>query len=210
MLKIEREKINCLHRPCLWPAHRGNTEYTRTQKSSDSLIRFRCSNSCFLLETGIAGHQRLLLAKWHPKAEKKLRRPRPFFDIADRHKQLYGRSRLCGSAQGSHKTGGVQSLFSRVFPLTFQWKTACRGDLQWSEEKSLRLQNRNGVSNRAAAAAPLGRPRVRTKLRYAFFHTWRASGLDWHQLVLGKPFFFVPSYSFRPNKRSGKTPVFSM
>ena len=36
-----------------------------------SLIRFRCSNSCFLFETGIAGHERLALAKWHPKAEKK-------------------------------------------------------------------------------------------------------------------------------------------
>ena len=39
-----------------------------------SLIRFRCSNSCFLLETGIAGHERLSLAKWHPEAEKKLRK----------------------------------------------------------------------------------------------------------------------------------------
>ena len=36
-----------------------------------SLIRFRCSNSCFLLETGIAGHERLSFAEWHPEAEKK-------------------------------------------------------------------------------------------------------------------------------------------
>ena len=79
----------------------------------------------------------------------------------------------------------------------------------WSEEKSICLQNRNGVSNRAAAAAPPGWPQVRTKFRYAFFHTWRASGLDSHQPVRGKPFFFVPSYSFRPDKRSGKTPVLS-
>ena len=34
--------------------------YARTQKSSNSLIRFHCSNSCFLLETGIAGHERPL------------------------------------------------------------------------------------------------------------------------------------------------------
>ena len=46
---------------------------SRTQKSSNSLIRFRCSNSCFLLETCIAGQERLLLAKWHPKPRKKRR-----------------------------------------------------------------------------------------------------------------------------------------
>ena len=45
--------------------------YARTQKSSNSLIRFRCSNSFFLLETGVTGHEKLFLAKWHPKAEKK-------------------------------------------------------------------------------------------------------------------------------------------
>ena len=78
-----------------------------------SLIRFRCSNSCFLLETGIAGHERLSLAKWHPKAEKKLRK-RPFFDTADRHEKLYGRSRLYASAQWRHETGGIHSLFSSL------------------------------------------------------------------------------------------------
>ena len=53
------------------------------------------------------------LTKWHPKAEKKLRN-RPFFDIADRHEKLYGRSRLYASAQGRHGTGGVLSLFSNL------------------------------------------------------------------------------------------------
>ena len=91
----------------------GTYIYARTQKSSNSLIRFRCSNSCFLLETGIAGHERLLLAKWHPKAEKKLRKRR-FFDTADRHEKLYGRSRLYTSAQRRHETGGVLSLFSSL------------------------------------------------------------------------------------------------
>ena len=84
-----------------------------SQKSSNSLIRFRCSNSCFLLETDIAGHQRLFLAKWHLKAEKKLRR-RPFFDIADRHEKLYGRSRLYASAQRRYETDGVLLLFSSL------------------------------------------------------------------------------------------------
>ena len=74
---------------------------------------FRRLNSCFLLETNIAGHQRLFLAKWHPKAEEKLRR-QPFFDIADRHDKLYGRSRLYASAQGRHETGSVLSLFSSL------------------------------------------------------------------------------------------------
>ena len=87
--------------------------YARTQKSSNSLILFRCSNFCFLLETNIAGHQRLSSPNDTPKAEEKLRR-RPFFDIADRHDKLYGRSRLYASAQGRHETSGVLSLFSSL------------------------------------------------------------------------------------------------
>ena len=65
-----------------------------------------------------------------PRAEKKQRR-RPFFDIADRHEELYSRSRLYASAQGRHETGCVLSLFfESPAPLTFHWKTACRDDLQ--------------------------------------------------------------------------------
>ena len=93
--------------------------YAHTQKSSNRLIRFRCSNSCFLLETGIAGHKRLLLAKWHPKAKKKLRR-RPFFDRTDRHEKLYGRSQLYASAQGRHETSSVFSLFSSSFDISMK------------------------------------------------------------------------------------------
>ena len=115
MSKIESEKIDCLHRPCSRPAPRGQnrigTHALRNHRRS--LIRFRCSNSCFLLETGIAGHERLSLAKWHPKAEKKLRK-RPFFDTADRHEKLYGRLRLYASAKWRHETGGILSLFSSL------------------------------------------------------------------------------------------------
>ena len=39
-----------------------SNRYARNQTSSNSLTHFHCSNSCFLLETGIAGHGRLLLA----------------------------------------------------------------------------------------------------------------------------------------------------
>ena len=48
-----------------------------------------------------------------PKPRKKLRKRR-FFDTADRHEKLYGRSRLYASAQGRHETGGVLSLFSSL------------------------------------------------------------------------------------------------
>ena len=58
-------------------------------------------------------HEKLFLTKWHPKAEKKLLKRR-FFDTADRHEKLYGRSRLYASAQGRHETGGVLSLFSSL------------------------------------------------------------------------------------------------
>ena len=97
-----------------WRPGAKSNRYARTQKSSNSLIRSHCSNSCFLLETGIARHERLLLAKWHPNQRKKKLRKRPFFDSADRHEKLYGRSRLYASAQGRHETGGVLSLFSSL------------------------------------------------------------------------------------------------
>ena len=55
-----------------------------------------------------------------PKPRKKLPK-RPFFDSADRHEKLYGRSRLYASAQGRHETGGVLSLFSRLsFDISIQ------------------------------------------------------------------------------------------
>ena len=100
----------------------------RTQKSSNSLIRFRCSNSCFLLETGIAGHQRLFLAKWHPKAEKKLRK-RPFSTPLTGMKNCTV-DRGCTPAPKDATKLAVFFRIFRVFPLAFQWKTAFRGDLQ--------------------------------------------------------------------------------
>ena len=106
-----------------------SNRYARTQRSSHSLIRFRSSNSCFLLETGIAGHEKLFLAKWHPKAEKKLLKRR-FFDTADRHEKLYGRSRLYASAQGRHETGGVLSHFSSL-SLDISIKTSVQ---RWSSD----------------------------------------------------------------------------
>ena len=119
MTKIESEKIDCLHRPCSRPAPRGEIESVRMH--SEVIEQFDSFSLLNLL---------LLVRNWHcwsPKAfprqmtpqsrgktaEEKLRR-RPFFDIADRHEKLYGRSRLCASAQGRHETGGVLSLFSSL------------------------------------------------------------------------------------------------
>ena len=113
MPKIARKSTVYIDRARSQLLEAKSNRYACTQKSSNSLIRFRCSNSCFLLETGIAGHQRLFLAKWHPKPRKKLQR-RPFFDIADRHEKLYSWSRLYASAQWRHETGGVLSLFSSL------------------------------------------------------------------------------------------------
>ena len=42
------------------------------------------------------------------------REKRPFFHIADRHEELYGRSRLYASAQGRRETGGALSHFSSL------------------------------------------------------------------------------------------------
>ena len=90
-----------------------SNRYARTQKSSNSLIRFRCPNSCFLLETGIAVHERLFLAKWHPEAEKKLPKRR-FFDTADRHEKLYGRSGLYATPKDATKLAVFFRFFSSL------------------------------------------------------------------------------------------------
>ena len=131
-----------------------SNRYARTQKSSNSLIRFRCSNTCFLLETGIAGHEKLFLAKWHPKAEKKLLKRR-FFDTADRHEKLYGRSRLYVSAQGRHETGGVLSLFSSL-----SFDISIKNSVQrWSRPVSCKNQEK-GSGKQWSLHAPLKRPPV--------------------------------------------------
>ena len=90
-----------------------SNRYAHTQKSSNSLISFRCSNCCFLLETDIVGHQRLFLAKWHPKQRKNCEDGR-FLTSTDRHEKLYGPLRLYASAQGRHEAGGVLLLFSSI------------------------------------------------------------------------------------------------
>ena len=127
----------------------------RTQKSSNSLIRFRCSNSCFLSETDIAGHESLFLAKWHPnlKPRKKLRKRR-FFDTADRHEKLYGRSRLYVSAQGRHETGGVLSLFSRLsFDISIKKQ---REEVIFRLSRPVSCKNQeNGSGKRWSLHAPL-------------------------------------------------------
>ena len=102
-----------------------------THKSSNSLIRFRCSNSCFLLETGIAGHERIFLAKWHPKAEKKLRNGGFSTPLTGMKSCTVDFD--CTPAPKDATKLAVFFRFFRVFPLTFQKKkkkTACRGDLQ--------------------------------------------------------------------------------
>ena len=71
------------------PAPRGKIESVRTHSEViEQFDSFSLLKLLFLiLETGIAGNERLFLTKWHPKAEKKLRK-RPFFDTADRREKL--------------------------------------------------------------------------------------------------------------------------
>ena len=96
-----------------------SNRYARTQKSSNSLIRFRCSNSCFLLETGITRHERLFLAKWHPKAEKKTAKTAGFSTPLTGMKSCMV-DRGCTPAPKDATKLSVFFRFFRVFPLTFQ------------------------------------------------------------------------------------------
>ena len=105
-----------------------SNRYAHTQKSSNSLIRFRCSNSCFLLETDIAGHERLF-RQMTPKAEKKNCEDGRFSTSLTGMKSCTV-DRGCTPPPKDAMNLAVFFRFFRVFPLTFRWKTACRGDLQ--------------------------------------------------------------------------------
>ena len=94
--------------------------YTRTQKSSNSLIRFRCSNSCFLLETGIAGHERLFLAKWHPKPRKKNCENGRFSTALTGMKSCTVDRGCTPAPKDTTKLAVFFRFFFLVFPLTFQ------------------------------------------------------------------------------------------
>ena len=86
----------------------------------------------YILSSPFAGHERLLLAKWHPKDEKKLRR-RPFLTSLTGMKSCTVDRGCTPALKDVDATKlAVFFRFFQVFPLTFQWKTACRGDLQTS------------------------------------------------------------------------------
>ena len=156
MPNIESEKINCLHRPNSRPAPRGKIESvrTRTQKSSNSLIRFRCSNSCFLLETCIAGQEKPFLAKWHPKPRKNAKRR--FFDTADMHEKLYGRSRLYASAQGRHETGGTRCSFAFFESFLWHFNKKQRAEVIFRLSKPVwSKKQENGSGKQRSLHAPL-------------------------------------------------------
>ena len=114
MSKIETEKIDCLHRPCSRPAPRGKIKSVR--KHSEVIEQFDSFSLLKLL---------FLVRNWHCWSRKAFTRQMTpqireetaktaFFDSADRHEKLYGRSRLYASAQGRHETGGVLSLLSSL------------------------------------------------------------------------------------------------
>ena len=118
MQKIESEKndCTCLHRPCSRPTPQGRIGIRTHSESSNSLIRFRCSNSRLLLETGIAGHPRLFLANDTQK-------PRKNCENGGFSKPLTGIKsctvdRGCTPAPKDATKQAVFFRFFRVFPLT--------------------------------------------------------------------------------------------
>ena len=89
MLKIESEKIDCLHRPCSKPVPRGKIESVRTHsKVIEQFDLFSLLKLLFLVRK-----LALLVTKGFsspndtPKPRKKLRK-RLFFDTADWHEKL--------------------------------------------------------------------------------------------------------------------------
>ena len=111
MPKIESEKIDCFNRPCSRPAHRGKIESVRTHSEViEQFDSFSLLKLLFLVRNRHCWSRKAFPRLMTPQSRKKMRR-RPFFNSADRHEELYGRSRLYASAQGRHETAGVLSLF---------------------------------------------------------------------------------------------------
>ena len=114
MPKIESEKIDCLHRPCSRPAPRGKIKSVRTHSEViEQFDSFSLLKLLFLVRNWHCWSRKAFTRQMTPQIREKLRK-RPFFDSADWHEKLYGRSRLYASAQGRHETGGVLSLFSSL------------------------------------------------------------------------------------------------
>ena len=112
------------------PAPRGKIESVRTHsKVIEQFDSFSLLKLLFLVRNWHCWSRKAFLAKWHPKAEKKLWKRR-FFDTADRHERLYGRSRLYASAQGRHETGGVSFAFFE----TFLWHFNKNSVQRWSSD----------------------------------------------------------------------------
>ena len=110
MSKIESEKIECLHRPCSRQRLGAQSNrYARTQKSSKEFDSFSLLKLLFLVRNWHCSSR-----KAFPRQSREKQWKRPFFDTADRHEKLYGRSRLYASAQWRHETGGILSLFSSL------------------------------------------------------------------------------------------------
>ena len=133
MPKTESEKIDCLHRPCSRPAPRGKIESVRTH--SELIEQFDSFSLLKLL---------FLVRNWHCWSRKSFPRqmtpqspPKPRKNCEDGRfsTSLTGMKsctvdRGCTPAPKDATKLSVFFRFFRVFPLIFQWKTACRGHLQ--------------------------------------------------------------------------------
>ena len=154
MLKIESQKIDCLHRPCsrLAPRSKSN-RYACTQKSSKSLICFRCSNSCFLVRNWHCWSRKAFARQTKPQSREKTAKTAIF-----RHRwqawKLYGWSRLHASAQGRHKTDGVLSLFFESFLWHFNEKQRAELIFRLSRRVSCKNQE-NGAGKQLSLYTPL-------------------------------------------------------
>ena len=121
MPKIESKKIDCLYRKCSRLAPRGKIESIRTHSEViEQFDSFSMLKLLFLVRSWHCWSRKAFPRQMIPQSREKLRK-RSFFDTADRHEKLCGRSRLYASAQGRHETGGVLSLFSRLsFDISIQ------------------------------------------------------------------------------------------
>ena len=136
-------------------ASRQNRIGTHARKSYRTVSYSLLKVFFFLLETGIAGCERLCLAKWHPKPRKTAKMA--FFDIDDRLNNCTVYRSCTAAPKGRHETCGFLSLFS-----TLSFDISIQNSVQrWTSDIEGLFRGKPGKWLREAMSPPLS-PSSRT------------------------------------------------
>ena len=128
--KGQRREIDCLHRPCSRPAPRGKIESVRTHSEViEQFDSFSLLKLLFLVRNWHCCSRKAFPRQMTPRSREKTAKTAVFATSLTGMKSCTV-DRGCTPAPKDATKLAVFFRFFRVFPSTFQLKTACRGNLQ--------------------------------------------------------------------------------